>query len=191
VQCIIEVDADMNKLFLEEERERELEELYDANLADNLNREDGEQPEADSVQKQTSETLMAGEKIMEALELADADRAAIKEWQAAGADPGAQPSRNPELLARGNLAADEYVLQVLQKIPAAGMEDALLVLPFQQVVSLLEYLDEWARAVSYCTAEDKLTISLATSLSRRASCFSCSEHTITKLSLTESCVLLL
>lgn len=122
--------------------------MYDSNVADNLNRDDAEQPEADSVQKQTSETLMAGEKIMEALELADADRAAIKEWKAAGAEPGAQPSRNPELLARGNLAADEYVLQVLQKIPAAGMEDALLVLPFQQVVSLLEYLDEWATAVS-------------------------------------------
>ena len=78
------------KLFLEEERERELEQLYESGIVDTLNHSeqaigsgmpDGEEttrPEAEatSVSKQTGETLMAGERIMEALDLADAEIAA-------------------------------------------------------------------------------------------------------------------
>jgi hypothetical protein len=39
------------------------------------------------------------------------------------------------------------VLGVIEKVPTANMEDALLVLPFKQVISLLEYLDIWAKTV--------------------------------------------
>jgi U3 small nucleolar RNA-associated protein 12 len=145
-------------LFLEEEREREMETAHDADLADKLNRtgleddgEDGEggADEAEAVQKQTAETLMAGERIMDALELADADRAATEEYEAEKArlgEAGAAlppPTRAPELVARG-VEPDEHVYNTLAKIPAAHMEDALLVLPFRQVVSLLAYLDDWA-----------------------------------------------
>lgn len=143
-------------LFLEEEREREMEAAHDADLADTLNRtgldddEDGEGGEAEAVQKQTAETLMAGERIMDALELADADRAAEEEYEAEklrlGPEAGAAlppPTRNPELVHRG-VEPDEHVYLTLAKIPAAQMEDALLVLPFRQVVSLLGYLDAWA-----------------------------------------------
>lgn len=145
-------------LFLEEEREREMEAAHDADLADSLNRtglndddedEDGEGGEAEAVQKQTAETLMAGERIVDALELADADKLAFEEYEAeklrlgAAGDSLPAPTRNPELLARG-VEGDEHVYNTLKKIPAAQMEDALLVLPFRQVVSLLGYLDAWA-----------------------------------------------
>jgi len=142
-------------LFLEEEREREMEAAHDADLADTLNRtglEDGDEEgegEAEAVQKQTAETLMAGERIMDALELADADRAAFEEYEAEKARLGEAgnalppPTRAPELVARG-VEPDEHVYNTLAKIPAAQMEDALLVLPFRQVVSLLGYLDDWA-----------------------------------------------
>ncbi|WVQ82103.1 hypothetical protein IAT38_004231 [Cryptococcus sp. DSM 104549] len=139
-------------LFLEEEREKEIEALYDSNLADSLNRDpdaEGQDAtdEAEAVQKQTAETLMAGEKIMEALDLADADREATRQWEEEKEKSGMdipKPARNAELIARGDLEADEHVLLTLKKIPVASMEDALLVLPFRQVVSLLGYLDEWA-----------------------------------------------
>lgn len=146
-------------LFLEEEREREMEAAHDADLADALNRtgldDDDEEggAEAEAVQKQTAETLMAGERIMDALELADADRAAFAEYEAEKArlgEAGAAlppPTRAPELVARG-VEPDEHVYNTLAKIPAGHMEDALLVLPFQQVVSLLGYLDDWAVNVS-------------------------------------------
>ena len=124
-------------LFLEEEREREVEALYDANIPDSLNRLDGavDGDEAEAVQKQTA-----------ALELADADRESMREWEADRTTP--KPTRNPALLVHGDLSPDEHVLRTIQKIPAASMEDALLVLPFKQVVSLLGYLDEWALNVS-------------------------------------------
>ncbi|WRT69934.1 uncharacterized protein IL334_006925 [Kwoniella shivajii] len=143
-------------LFLEEEREREIEAMYDSNLADSLNRDPDVEGleggnlngnEAEAVQKQTSETLMAGEKIMEALEIADTDRETLRQWEEEKISTGieiSRPNRNPELIAKGDIEADEYVLSVIQKIPTASMEDALLVLPFRQVVSLLGYLDEWA-----------------------------------------------
>jgi U3 small nucleolar RNA-associated protein 12 len=165
-------------LFLEEERERELEAMYDRNLAEDANRAsgaggdnldenaEGADPSADggagtveAVSKQTAETLMAGERIIEALEVADAERQVVQEWEedkaklrAEGKDDAAdalpRPPMHKELAARGDLEPQEYVLQVLKKVPAAQMEDALLVLPFGLVCSLLGYVDEWAKQVS-------------------------------------------
>lgn len=142
-------------LFLEEEREREMEQLYDTNLANELQAtgEEGEE-EVEAVTKTTSESMMAGEKIMEAIELADADSQAMKVYQEEKIKMGElggnlpKPTRHPELATKGDITAVAYVMGVLRKIPAASMEDALLVLPFRQVVSLLGYLDEWALAVS-------------------------------------------
>lgn len=138
-------------LFLEEEREKELEQMYNNDLPDQAKNDD---EEAEAVHQTTSESLMAGEKIMEAIELADADRENIKTWedevQRLGPEKGAmlpRPTRSAELQARGDMSGEEYVLKTLKSVPAAGMEDALLVLPFRQVVSLLVYLDLWARDV--------------------------------------------
>lgn len=152
-------------LFLEEEREREIERAFDENMANDLNRIEGAGAggddldgeagaEAEAVQKTTAETLMAGEQIMDALEVADADRETMRQYeeeQVKMGEMGAnlpKPTRNPELVAKGDISAVEHVMGVLRKVPAASMEDALLVLPFRQVVSLLGYLDEWASAVS-------------------------------------------
>ena len=66
------------QLFLEEERERELEQLYETGLVESMNRSDEavgsgapdvegaaeQQAEATSVSKQTTETLMSGERVM-------------------------------------------------------------------------------------------------------------------------------
>ena len=154
-------------LFLEEEREREVEALYDANIPDAMNRhdaaEDGDEVEA--VQKQTADTLMAGERILEALELADADRESMREWETDRTT--SKPTRNPALLVHGDLSPDEHVLRTIQKIPAASMEDALLVLPFKQVVSLLGYLDEWALKVSTSCRRSQAAVSLIQGIERR------------------------
>ncbi|KAH7916206.1 WD-repeat-containing protein [Hygrophoropsis aurantiaca] len=146
-------------LFLEEERERELENIYEAGLADTLNRSDrpigdsDEQTsaEAAAVTKQTSETLMSGERIMEAIDLADGERAALQEYEdqkarvgtleAAGLQP---PPRNA-VLAAYDLEPEAYVLRVVEKVPSTALHDALLVLPFGKVVSLMKYLDLWAQ----------------------------------------------
>ncbi|KAI0693786.1 WD40 repeat-like protein [Cytidiella melzeri] len=151
-------------LFLEEEREREMEMLYETGIADTLNREDAPigsgAPDADgvpnntpaevtAVSKQTTETLMAGEKIIEALELADNELATLREYEEEKTNGGlskqiAPPPRN-QVLAAYDLSPEEYVLQVVQRISGTALYDALLVLPFGKVVSLMHYLNYWAQ----------------------------------------------
>lgn len=64
-----------------------------------------------------------------------------------GQDPGPPPKSNPILLALGNLTGDQYVLKIIEKIRSSDLEEALLILPFTKVISLLRYLDVWAKKV--------------------------------------------
>lgn len=136
-------------IFLEEEREKELEALYENSLLTALEQDEREAQgngEVAAAGKQTVETLMAGEKIVEALELGVADLEMMKECQRVKtANPKAAiPSRNPVFLANNNISASEYVLKVFQRIPSASLQDALLVLSFSQLPSLLIFLALWA-----------------------------------------------
>ncbi|KDQ64873.1 hypothetical protein JAAARDRAFT_202138 [Jaapia argillacea MUCL 33604] len=153
-------------LFLEEERERELENLYESGIADSLNRADAAvgsgvegseldqvqgQAEVTGVSKQTTETLMAGERIVEALDLADSERELFSDYEQAKASLSEEeaerlqlPPRNA-VLAAYDLSPEAWVLRVVEKVPSTALQDALLVLPFGKVVSLMGYLDEWAR----------------------------------------------
>ncbi|KAK1236731.1 beta transducin [Marasmius sp. AFHP31] len=145
-------------LFLEEEREKELEELYERGVADTLNQQNSttapgtndNTAEVTGVSKQTTETLMAGERIIEALDLADAEREAFRQYEDSisrmsenDAMKLQPPPRNP-VLAGYDLEPEAYVLRVVEKIPNTALQDALLVLPFGKVVSLMNYLNIWA-----------------------------------------------
>ena len=61
--------------------------------------------------------------------------------------PGPPPIRNPILVALGNLTGDQYLLRVVEKVRSTELEESLLVLPFGKVISLLSYLDSWAKKV--------------------------------------------
>ena len=137
------------QIFLEEEREKELEELYESTLTTSLEQEedpDQERMEAIAAGKQTIETLTAGEKIVEALEAGIADLAIMNEYhQAKATQPNlALPPRDPIFLAYNHISAEAHVLNVVQKIKAAALQDALLVLPFNQVGPLFTFLRIWA-----------------------------------------------
>lgn len=137
------------QIFLEEEREKELEELYESTLTTSLEQDenpDEEKSEAVDASKQTVETLMAGEKIAEALEAGIEDLQIMQEYhQAKASQPSlAQPSRNPIFLAHNNISAERYLLITIQKIKAAALQDALLVLPFDKVSPLFTFLRIWA-----------------------------------------------
>ncbi|KAK4034005.1 hypothetical protein C8A01DRAFT_39523 [Parachaetomium inaequale] len=137
------------QIFLEEEREKELEELYEATLTTSLEQDPDEQDqdrEVAAASKQTVETLMAGERIAEALELGMADLNTLREWHAARqSNPSiAPPQRNPIFIALGNITAETYVLTTLQKIKASALHDALLVLPFASVPMLFTFLNLFA-----------------------------------------------
>lgn len=154
----------MYQLFLEEERERDLETLYESGIAETFNNtldirnttegEEGQAlPETLRVSKQTTETLMAGERIMEAIELADGERAALREYKEAMSrmsDGDAMrmqpPPRNP-VLAAYDMEPEAYVLYVVERVPSTALHDALLVLPFSRIISLMGYLNHWAQNV--------------------------------------------
>ena len=97
---------------------------------------------------------MAGERIVEALELADNECKVFADYEEAMAKLDKNdamrlqaPPPNP-ILAAYNLEPEAYVLRVVEKVPSSALHDALLVLPFQKVVSLMKYLDIWTRNVS-------------------------------------------
>ncbi|KAF9263506.1 WD40 repeat-like protein [Marasmius fiardii PR-910] len=143
-------------LFLEEEREKELEEIYERGIADTLNQQNAPvagstdaTAEVTGVSKQTTETLMAGERIIEALDLADGEREAFRQYEESlsrmsdGDTMKLQPPPRNPILAAYDLEPEAYVLRVVEKIPSTALEDALLVLPFGKVISFMNYLNIW------------------------------------------------
>jgi U3 small nucleolar RNA-associated protein 12 len=137
-------------IFLEEERERELEDMYEKTLATSLEDEEplnGERAEAVDASKQTIGTLTAGERIQEALDLGLEDLDVVQEWEAQRkTNPKmAAPQRNPIFMALGNISAERHVLNTLSKIPAAQLHDALLVLPFASLPALFIFIAIWVR----------------------------------------------
>lgn len=137
------------QIFLEEEREKEIEELYESTLTTSLEKDvdaEDEMGEVAAASKQTTETLMAGERIQEALEMGMADLNLMKEYEEAKlSNPHAPlPQRNPVFLALGNITAEAHVMSVLQRIKAAALHDALLVLPFATVPILFTFLNIFA-----------------------------------------------
>lgn len=154
-------------LFLEEERERELEEMYERDPAQQHRRDDelaiGSLPEGtegpssdvkevEQVTNTSKDTLMAGERLLEAIELAGADLAAHEEHtrqQRTSTMTLAPPASNP-IIAHAfepgeDVSPHAYVLKVVSKILPMHLDDALLVLPFDAVVRLMTHLDYWAR----------------------------------------------
>lgn len=137
-------------IFLEEERERELEDMYEKTLATSLEDEDnlnGDRAEAVDASKQTISTLTAGERIQEALDLGIEDLEVVRDWEAQRRlNPKmAPPQRNPLYLALGNISAERHVLNTLSKIPAAQLHDALLVLPFASLPALFTFIALWVQ----------------------------------------------
>jgi len=96
---------------------------------------------------------MAGERIVEAIDLADGERTAFQEYEEAmsrlSEDDAMRlqpPPRNP-VLAAYELEPEAYVLRVVERVQSTALQDALLVLPFGKVVSLMGYLNVWAQRV--------------------------------------------
>lgn len=146
------------QIFLEEERERELEALYENTLLTSLD-EDGanENRDADGVvestdaSKQSSQTLIASEKITEGLTLGIEDlelmtehNRAVRAAKANNSKAPAQPARHPLYLANGSVSASTYLLNILQKLPPQHLTDALLLLSFSQLPALFTFLTIFA-----------------------------------------------
>ena len=119
----------------DEEREMEREAAYDKEQAEQESREAraaAGSAEAGRAGKKSTETVLAAERIMEALEVADAD---------AGRMPATAP--NPIISAYNCANGSEYLRHVVASVRAAELDEALLVLPFSFVLRLVPYLRSW------------------------------------------------
>jgi U3 small nucleolar RNA-associated protein 12 len=140
-----------DQVFLEEEREKEMDELYENDLLESLEgeqnpqNEDDEDDRVEKVSKQTTETLKAGEKIMEALDIGIEDVEATEQYLLQSKQNKAtaiKPTSNAILLAY-NMNGQQYVLSTIIKIKSAQLDDALMVLPFSYTLKLLRFLEIW------------------------------------------------
>jgi U3 small nucleolar RNA-associated protein 12 len=138
-------------VFLEEERERELEQMFDGIGREEektgrlLRRkgEDGEdeeddgndEPQSEAAVKRSVLSVAAGDRIMEALERADQETKDIAAFRRK--NPGKEKTTN--LLMMG-MEPPVYVLWVLKSVKQAELEQSLLVLPLKHVERLLYYL---------------------------------------------------
>ncbi|KAI8810902.1 hypothetical protein BJ742DRAFT_799159 [Cladochytrium replicatum] len=150
-------------LFLEEEREKELEEMHEkaalnagrqhelpvGALADGEEYQDDGRNEVGAPGLATMETVKAADRIFEALEIWQEDRAALDEHElAVKANPGVKivlPPRSPYILAVDpNMTPEEYVLRIVERIRVTDLEEALLVLSFAHVQSVLRCAVVWS-----------------------------------------------
>ncbi|SCU90138.1 LADA_0F02058g1_1 [Lachancea dasiensis] len=156
VRVWVETD---DQVFLEEERERESDEVYEETLLKSLDDGNGDDmfqkddagvadDQATDVHKQTTESLKASERLVEALDLGMGEinlqleyEKAMKVWKKSktGAQPGV-PQPNSILIAVQRTPL-EYIMDVLIKIKPSQLEDALLVLPFSYVLNFLQYIE--------------------------------------------------
>lgn len=154
-----------DQVFIEEEKEKEMDELYENTLLASLEGEDEtkkdeeeneeEQDEATGVNQQTLETLKAGEKLLEALEIGCKDIEEEEEYQSAykkwlKTKTGEQPAKptKDSLLQALNKTGSEYILETLLKIKPSQLEDGLLVLPFSFVLKFFRVIEKWTRSTS-------------------------------------------
>jgi U3 small nucleolar RNA-associated protein 12 len=135
-------------LFLQEERERELDELFESTLEQQRAGLEGDADELESAPatKRTLDTIKAGERLIEAIDLAMAERAKFEEFELAkrvaaerGVDPSTLNAPTPEP-ALGGLSPHECAVAALASIRSPDLEEALMVIPFTGVIELFGHL---------------------------------------------------
>jgi U3 small nucleolar RNA-associated protein 12 len=133
-------------LFLEEEREKEMEETYEQELVGNENDGDEDEEGVDRAGKATMESLKAGERIIEAVELCQREwerKAEYDQLVARGQNP--PPPMVEPLLNALQVNGEQYLLDTIAKVKSAELEDALLVLPLSHVVHIFKCIQIWCK----------------------------------------------
>ena len=153
-------------VFLEEERERELEHMFDridgrdeggTAMIMRRQNEDGEEdeagrddePQSEAAVKRSVLSVSGGDRIMEALESADQELKDAARFRRS--NPSKERPPNPLLL---GMEPSLYILWILKSIRHVELEQSLLVLPLGHVERLLYYLIQLlksGRGVELCS----------------------------------------
>ncbi|KAE8681981.1 expansin-A3-like [Hibiscus syriacus] len=146
-------DRTEEPFFIEEEKEKRLEEIFEAYMDDTF--EDRhvpkeELPEEGAVAlagKRTQETLTATDSIIDALEVAEVElkRIASMRYSSLALEEQARgkvAEFQPNLIMLG-LSPSDYVLRAFSNISTNDLEQTLLALPFSDALKLLSYTKDW------------------------------------------------
>ncbi|CAI9097924.1 OLC1v1034446C2 [Oldenlandia corymbosa var. corymbosa] len=140
-------DRTEEPFFLEEEKEKRLEEMFEAdidNIEDKYAPKDliPEQGATALAGKRTRETLTATDSIIDALDMADAEQKRIAEHEEDRLK-GRTAEFRPNILMLG-LSPSEYILRAVSNVHTNDLEQTLLALPFSDALKLFSYLKDWA-----------------------------------------------
>ena len=124
-----------DQVFIEEEEEKELEEILDNVIEEN----DSQQPT-----KQSAETITSSEKVFDAIELANEEEQKYLIWEA-GMQRGINQikPRNPVFEAYGVERSSDYLLKILESVKPSEIEPVILMLPYSHILDLLKYIRIW------------------------------------------------
>ncbi|KAI5079782.1 hypothetical protein GOP47_0005261 [Adiantum capillus-veneris] len=137
-------DRTEEPFFIEEEREKRLEALFDAGQDSTTSVNElpnGEIPEEGAVGlagKQTQETVTAADSIIEALDLAESESERLHLHEA-----NKEKSVFQSNVLMLGLTPSAYVLRALSNVRASDLEQALLALPFTDALKVMTYLKDW------------------------------------------------
>ncbi|GAB2264114.1 hypothetical protein Droror1_Dr00026248 [Drosera rotundifolia] len=136
-------DRTEEPFFIEEEKEKRLEEIFETDLEGYVPQEEiPEQGVVALAGKKTEETLTATDVIIDALDLAEAELKRISEHEEEQ-QRGKVAAFQPNILMLG-LSPSDYVLRAFSNVHASELEQTLLGLPFSDALKLLSYLTGWS-----------------------------------------------
>ncbi|KAJ3440438.1 wd repeat-containing protein [Anaeramoeba flamelloides] len=135
------------QLFIEEEKENQMDELFEKSLIENHEKEiemqlqmelqqgEGSTNEQNLNQslnagKRTLETVKGGEKLLSALEMSENELDNVKK------------AENPLML---GLSPADYMLKMIKSIHPNDLQEALLVVPFTSAIKLLSFINIWIK----------------------------------------------
>ena len=134
-------------VFLEEEKERELEKLFDkvdgSRGEQGMGQDDDDAgdrdaaPQSDAAVRKSVVSVAAGDRVAEAIELADQELFEINSFRKNKGRDGDKRTPNPLLL---GMEPPLYMLWVLRTVKSAELEQSLLVLPSGHIERLVYYL---------------------------------------------------
>lgn len=132
-------------LFPDEEKEKEMDELINETILADASKEEGEDGLA-LPSKATLASMKAGERIVEAIEVADIETSKARDAAIAkenGIDLELQ-APEPLLLAAGKgKTPAELVHWAISQVPLTELEESLLTVPTSMIPSLLSYVIQW------------------------------------------------
>ena len=148
-----------DQVFLEEERENELDEVIDDGLTKENAHENVATATVAEAGQQTVQSIKSGEDLIEAIALWQSETDLENAWIEGGRKG---PAPTPHVLIQYNdiPEKDAYLLKAFKRVSAAQLDQALSLLPFALLPSLCAILNKWAER----GWESALTLKISTRL---------------------------